>query len=423
MHLDIDTLLFSSISSRCSYLLVFLLIGLRQRRETHMFHWAGSIVMSMAGAWATAKFSGFPTFAADTGFLVYATFGSSIALCWSGLRVFRGAPLRWSGVLFQAWLPGAACSAATLLDLPPRQALLGMFAAMAFNLGRAVGEAVTPGATGRLWSRYVVAAPLLAYFVMIVASMVGTALGRDVVGGSTQIALSLIVDQGCSVLVYTGLLAMSGEQAHVRLKQLATLDQLTGLANRQGLASRLERWAAVRAGPAQATAVLLLDIDHFKAINDDHGHAAGDAVLAEFARRARCVFGRSQDVVVRWGGEEFLVVMQGTDRVAALGRAEDLRRAVEAERFEAGGETIAVTVSGGLAETRPDLCDLDAAVARADAALYLAKRQGRNRVARGEASAAAQPDAAGPAFTAATPASSPPAGPERRRARSARPER
>ncbi len=422
MHLDTDTLLFSSLSSRCSYLLVFLLIGLRQRRETYMFHWAGSIAMSMAGAWATARFTGYPILAADTGFFVYAIFGSSIALCGSGLRAFRGAPPWWPGLLFQAWLPGAACAAAHLLHLPPTQMLLGVFAAMAFNLVRTIGEAMAPAATGRLWSRYVVAAPLLAYLLMFVASMAAMILGHGPVQGQTEVVLPLIVDQGCSVLVYTGLLALSGEQAHARLKQLATQDQLTGLTNRQGLASVLEHWAAVRPDQAGGAAVLLLDIDHFKTINDGHGHAAGDAVLAEFARRARRVFGRTQDVVVRWGGEEFLVVMQGVDRATALRRAEELRGAVEAARFAVDGGALAVTVSAGLAQARPGLTDLDAAVARADAALYSAKRQGRNRVALHETIAAAPAEA--PAFTLARAAAlRPPEGPGRRRARSARPER
>lgn len=380
MHLDIDTLLFSSLSSRCSYLLVFVLIGTRQRGQRHMLHWAASVALSMAGAWATAKFDGAPNYAGGDGFVLFGIFGSSIVTVWSGLRVFRQVEIHWPAALVRALLPGAAYGGIILLGLPLPVALCCMFVAMAFNLLRTAWEFAAP-ALSTLWSRYIVAIPLLAYVLMLLVSAVTMALGRGAPPEQMQTCLSLIIDQGCSVLIYTGLLALSGEQAHTRLKQLAGLDLLTSLANRHGLAMTLDRWAAERPGPTGLTSVALFDIDHFKAINDGHGHGTGDAVLVEFSRRARQVFATTPDLLVRWGGEEFLVLMRDTDRDTALRRAEALRAAIESAPFRIGALELAVTVSGGVAETQAGPADLDGTVARADAALYLAKGQGRNRVA------------------------------------------
>jgi two-component system, cell cycle response regulator len=162
--------------------------------------------------------------------------------------------------------------------------------------------------------------------------------------------------------------------------ELAVTDALTGLFNRR----YLEKHAKALADQARATgsplSTLVLDIDHFKSVNDTHGHAAGDSVLCEFAERLRCNT-RGVDLACRLGGEEFVVVMPDTPLWRARQIAERLRSCVAGEPFRIDAATqVTVTVSVGLAALEAPCESLDALVGRADQALYAAKREGRNRV-------------------------------------------
>lgn len=161
------------------------------------------------------------------------------------------------------------------------------------------------------------------------------------------------------------------------LEALANTDALTGLPNRRALYGAVERLlnAADQGKPA---CLILLDLDHFKGINDRYGHNAGDAVLAQAATRLRERL-RGGDTVGRWGGEEFLIVLPGADAAGAEQVAERLRREVGTLPFPEVGP---VTASLGVAQAEPG-DDLGRWVARADAALYRAKVAGRDRVCVG----------------------------------------
>jgi two-component system cell cycle response regulator len=167
--------------------------------------------------------------------------------------------------------------------------------------------------------------------------------------------------------------------------EAALTDPLTGLSNRRFAMSRLAELAAAAQAGGRDFAVMILDIDHFKAINDSQGHAAGDRVLVEVARRLRANL-RSQDLVARIGGEEFLVAMPDTKAEQARIAAERLRRIIEAESFdtgEPGAPKVRVTLSVGVAVGLPGPGEAMAVAAicdRADRALYAAKRAGRNMV-------------------------------------------
>lgn len=380
MHLDVDTLLFASISSRCSYLLVFIVAGLRQRSDGSLLHWGGSIALSMLGVATTAKSSTYPYLPIGSGTLTYAVYGTSIALCWSGMRRFKARPFTLPAFAFQAMLPGALYGAILLGGLAPSWALAGMFAALTVSMGRAVGEVWLQDGPVRLWSQYVVLTPLIAYLSMFVASFVLIFIDRAALDDPSNAYLSLIIDQFCSVLVYTGFLAISAERANARLQLLATVDPLTSLNNRYGLLTMTERWRAASDPRERPVCVVIVDIDHFKSINDSYGHEGGDAVLVAFAQRFRGVFKRRSDVVARWGGEEFLAVLHGTDLAPALRLAEQLRAATEDEPFRVGGTQARVTVSVGVAAVEASDQGLEGTIRRADAALYLAKNGGRNRV-------------------------------------------
>jgi two-component system cell cycle response regulator len=162
------------------------------------------------------------------------------------------------------------------------------------------------------------------------------------------------------------------------LKQAVT-DPLTGLRNRRYLDAHLPRLIAKAREQTQPLALLAFDLDRFKLVNDTFGHAAGDAVLKEFARRLGDNI-RTVDLAARLGGEEFVVAMPDASLEAARMAGERVRAAVEAPGFAHDGRPIPVTVSVGVAALRPGDDGPGPLMARADAALYLAKETGRNRV-------------------------------------------
>lgn len=162
--------------------------------------------------------------------------------------------------------------------------------------------------------------------------------------------------------------------------ELAITDALTGLYNRRYLETHLANMIDHYVNRGKVLSVLALDVDHFKAINDTHGHDAGDKVLQELAARLR-EHTRSIDLCCRTGGEEFIVTLPNTDQATAEKIAERLRRAVASKSFQIGmPNLVPVTVSIGLATLNGTEDTLERLLKRADGALYNAKRQGRNRV-------------------------------------------
>ena len=181
------------------------------------------------------------------------------------------------------------------------------------------------------------------------------------------------------VFASIGFLLMYNEAAQADLRRMARTDPLTGTLNRLALDEQARR-LFVQGGRAPGLAALMLDVDHFKAINDRHGHAGGDRVLASLAHGIGTRL-RPGDVLGRVGGEEFVVLLPCTDLVTAVALAEDLRMHVAGLPLYLDGQAQAVTVSIGVAVNDPADAEADALVRRADRALYEAKRAGRNRVA------------------------------------------
>src|SRR5471030_2807827 len=163
--------------------------------------------------------------------------------------------------------------------------------------------------------------------------------------------------------------------------EMAITDALTGLNNRRYMETHLQSLVDQAAARGKPLAVLILDIDYFKSVNDTHGHDAGDDVLREFALRIRKSI-RNIDLACRYGGEEFVIVMPETDMAVATMVAERIRRRIATEPFpiQQGARKLEITISIGLAAIGVPGDTAAAILKRADTALYRAKRDGRNRV-------------------------------------------
>jgi diguanylate cyclase (GGDEF)-like protein len=181
--------------------------------------------------------------------------------------------------------------------------------------------------------------------------------------------------------------------ANRRLATAALTDSLTGLPNRRSAMDQLEQAWSAASRTGFPLAVMVVDIDHFKHINDNYGHAAGDKVLREAAATLRAS-ARREDSVCRIGGEEFLVICPNTGLKAAMQSAERLRATLGAKRIAVGQAESTITASVGVAVREPGTIDMDALVSAADQALYAAKGAGRNQVRSQRPPSSAAPDAA-----------------------------
>ena len=173
--------------------------------------------------------------------------------------------------------------------------------------------------------------------------------------------------------------ALENARLHRIVERQALVDSLTGLANRRSLEEtlRLELARAARFG--ESVTIVLADLDDFKQINDTYGHQAGDEVLKAFAATLRSTV-RESDMAGRWGGEEFALVLTGTDSLGGARLAERARRTIEEREVEMpNGDVVSVTASFGVASF-PETTELGEVLAAADSALYAAKREGKNRV-------------------------------------------
>jgi diguanylate cyclase (GGDEF)-like protein len=169
-------------------------------------------------------------------------------------------------------------------------------------------------------------------------------------------------------------------QALQRIQSLATRDELTGLINRRAAMDGLRAELRRRDRSRPTLCIGLIDLDHFKRINDTHGHAAGDRALRGFADAAADVV-RAPDLMARWGGEEFLLIMPATDEAEGAACLQRLRQRLAATPFDDVAPGLCLTFSAGVAACAGE-DELDKAIDRADRAMYEAKRSGRDRVHR-----------------------------------------
>ncbi len=235
--------------------------------------------------------------------------------------------------------------------------------------------------------QYFVATAFALVIAVLVMRLVGLASG-DVESlallASNRIqALTFLTSIVCLIILSLGLVVMTKERADERNRVLAMQDELTGLTNRRSILGTLEQQLAMARRNGQPLSLLMLDLDHFKRVNDSFGHLAGDAVLRQVAAGIASRL-RAQDVAGRYGGEEFLVILPGTTVDGAVQLAEKLRTSIAADRIEIGeGRSVTITISVGVCGGVPTVGErVEGLIDAADQALYQAKENGRDRVER-----------------------------------------
>jgi diguanylate cyclase (GGDEF)-like protein len=227
-----------------------------------------------------------------------------------------------------------------------------------------------------LSARFPVRGVLLG-LVVTVALMVAVAFGVD---AHAVIEHPPLLIMPLALTVAVAILSTALMQSDVRHRSAAVIDQLTGMLNRNSLADRTVELAHQSRRTGQPVGLIVGDLDHFKQVNDTHGHATGDAVLQDVAYMLRKQL-RAFDLAYRIGGEEFLVLLPGADLERTAAMAERLREGVAADTVGGG---LHVTMSFGVsASATASAFDYKAVCAQADAALYQAKRNGRNEVCVG----------------------------------------
>ncbi|MCG3196979.1 MAG: hypothetical protein GHCLOJNM_01460 [bacterium] len=226
-------------------------------------------------------------------------------------------------------------------------------------------------AGGRYRSKAVLSVPLKAR---------GQVLGVINVNNSTTTKVFTEEDQEL-LMLFANHAAIALENSHLygELEKLAITDGLTGLANHRAFQERLVRELSRAQRFQQEVSLLIIDIDHFKSINDRHGHQVGDQVLRSVADALQDQL-RKMDYVARYGGEEFAVIMPQTRKTESVRIAERLRERMANERFVKVDPTRSVTISVGVSEYPSDAREASQLVERADRALYFSKENGRNRV-------------------------------------------
>jgi diguanylate cyclase (GGDEF)-like protein len=308
-----------------------------------------------------------------------ALFGS-FALTWCGARVFdrRSAEPVWCLVGVTIWL--LACRLPQFYGSPELRALVGAFIVATYVWLTALE--FWRGRDEELLSRWPAIFMLFAHGALfLLRTPLGVALNMSPTiqfGMSAWLPLLSLEALLFTISIAFLLLAMAKERTEYGHRTASLTDALTGIANRRGF---LEQTASSRrwAMDARPTAVMLVDIDHFKQVNDRFGHAVGDDVLRLFAETVQTQVG-SSGLVGRWGGDEFAIVLYDTSRNDAVALAERMRMTFAKNAYQIGAHTVSATASFGIVFSAAGPLDLPVLLVQADQVLYRAKEAGRDRV-------------------------------------------
>ena len=354
---------------------VLFLGSYRRTRSLYSAYWSAALGCWLAGNGAYSLKETDWSWAANP-------FGNALLVAgaygvWAGFRSLRGFKTPWWFFFVPAGITAAAAFVETNVDGAWPGGLV-YFSFMGAGMALAARELALLKSKASQAHRplLVVAVVLVAYFGcrILVYSVAGP--GSEIlhtVFGPAVTCLLLIM---LLVLVSFSMTALNNHQLITRLNERAMRDGMTGLLNRLAFMESAERELASLQTSGQSAAVVLADLDHFKTVNDTHGHAAGDAAIRAFATACKGSLRRT-DLVARYGGEEFVILLPGADEVTAEAITGEISRRLAAAPAPDG--LAFPTVSYGISSTPTVGPNLGQLIQTADAALYQAKAAGRNR--------------------------------------------
>jgi diguanylate cyclase (GGDEF)-like protein len=379
MNLDVNTLFMVTIYVEAILGLLLLFVW-AQNTAIHAVAWWGFAHLIRA---ASVMLFGMYGQAPDllTIDLANALLFTAFAVTWTGARVFDGRPVEPVYLVTGAVIWLLVCRLPVLADAVDTRSLIASAIITAYTWLTAFE--FWRGRNEQLVSRWPAIFLLFAHGALflvrtpLVARMPWSSANNML--GSVWLTVFSFEALLFTISIAFILLAMAKERTELRHRTAAMVDPLTGIANRRAFLQDAALLAKRHTGRPRPTAVLLIDLDHFKSINDRFGHALGDRVLEIFTDAARQSV-RSTDLIGRLGGEEFAAVLYDTSRDKAVAAAERIRESFALASQEVAGRPVCATVSIGLVHCQEAVLDVPELLAQADQALYFAKERGRNRV-------------------------------------------
>jgi diguanylate cyclase (GGDEF)-like protein len=306
---------------------------------------------------------------------------TAFAVTWTGARVFDGRPVEPVYLVTGAVIWLLVCRLPVLADSIDTRSLIASGIITAYTWLTAYE--FWRGCNEQLVSRWPAIFMLFAHGALFLLRKPLVAMlpwpPADNMFGSVWLTVLSFEALLFTISIAFILLAMAKERTELRHRTAAMVDPLTGIANRRAFLHDAGLLAKRHSSNPHPTAVLLIDLDHFKSINDRFGHALGDRVLEIFSDAARKSV-RSSDLIGRLGGEEFAAVLYDTARDKAAAVAERMRETFAQFAQDVDGRPVCATVSIGIVHCEAPALDLPELLAQADQALYYAKERGRNRV-------------------------------------------
>jgi diguanylate cyclase (GGDEF)-like protein len=379
MKLDVNTLFMVTIYVE-AILGLLLLFAWAQNTAIHAVCWWGFAHLIRA---ASVVLFGMYGSAPDiiTIDLANALLFTAFAVTWTGARVFDGRPVEPVYLVTGAVLWLLICRLPVLTEAVQIRALIASAIITAYTWLTAYE--FWRGRSEQLVSRWPAIFMLFAHGALYLLRTPLVALlpasANNGMYGSVWLTVLSFEALLFTISVAFILLAMAKERTELRHRNAAMLDPLTGIANRRSFLQDAGQLAKRHRADPRPTAVLLIDLDHFKSINDRFGHALGDRVLEIFTEAARKSV-RATDLLGRLGGEEFAAMIYDTSRDRAVVVAERIREGFAAAAKEVDGRPVCATVSIGIAYCEEVALDVPELLAQSDQALYFAKEKGRNRV-------------------------------------------
>jgi diguanylate cyclase (GGDEF)-like protein len=377
VYIDNFTIMVGAVAATLMFGGGFFFFWLQDRQATWLAWWTGPFVLGAAGI-ALFVARGAIADWISIG-LANALLFMAFSMVWQGARVFVDKRPNLPSVFLPAVLWMVLCAIPGYMELTTLRIVIATITIGVFSVLTALELRV--GAAEKLPSHRA-ASFVLTSFSILLAIRIPLTGYLPFPMGDTPMASTFLGFVNLVVLGHVGAFAMlmvslTKERREAEQRNFALLDPLTGLMNRRAFMGAAERMA--RRPTQQPMALLVLDLDKFKQVNDRFGHEVGDRVLTAFAQVAESRT-RPSDQLFRLGGEEFCILLPDTELTQALSVAERIRESFALSRTDVRGLSVGTTVSIGLAMSESGRVHLDALLEFADAALYEAKARGRNQV-------------------------------------------